>query len=125
MLGQAANAQAIAGPPPTRNYWWRQGAPPMPMIPVWQGVCGLISITGTFRGWGETVRIENQNGYWTLTGSSQQQDVAAQASCVQFSGLNTTAEPVRVFDDVKTVGRVHNASSAGLEDARHPTLGLV
>jgi hypothetical protein len=55
------------------------------MISVNDGICGLTAIGGAFRGGGEYVRIDNVDGFWQISGASQQQGVVAQARCVSFS----------------------------------------
>lgn len=52
------------------------------------GWCFLAKVTGHFVGTGEAVWIANSNGYWVLTGQSQQQGVAAEATCVPWSTID-------------------------------------
>lgn len=51
------------------------------------GWCFLSNVSGHFVGFGEAVWIANSNGYWVLTGQSQQQGVSAEATCVPWSTL--------------------------------------
>ena len=57
------------------------------MWPVSQGVCYLTGMGGAFSGTGENVHLEIDNGYWVLTGASQQNSVSATASCVSWTDL--------------------------------------
>ncbi len=57
------------------------------MWPVTQGMCFLTGVGGDFQGTGENVHIELDNGYWVLTGASQQNSVTANAVCQAWSDL--------------------------------------
>jgi hypothetical protein len=63
------------------HHDWKQGGSPRLMEPVDGQFCALTSVAGKFEGGGEWVRIIETEGYWYLTGSSQQQGVAADALC--------------------------------------------
>jgi len=89
-------------PPGSQQYRWDQGQPAVRMMAVNTGICGLTAIGGLFRGGGEHIRIENVNGFWQLSGASQQQGVSAIARCVPLSlfqtksGINHSTNSVAV-----------------------------
>lgn len=78
---------AAADPLPAgvQEYGWYQGDSPVRIMAVGDGICGLTAVGGAFRGTGEYVHLDVVDGYWQLSGASQQQGVAARARCVLFS----------------------------------------
>jgi hypothetical protein len=72
---------------------WDQSQQPNPtvMIPQNQGLCWLTRVVGHYAGAGEQVYVTGSNGYWVLTGSSQQNNVGGSATCRYWSDL--TREP--------------------------------
>ncbi len=75
----------------TTTFRWRQGEPSTWMMPISKGVCMLTGMKGHFAGYGEAVRIRQENDFWKLDGASMQDGVAASAQCIpynqiQFSG---------------------------------------
>ncbi|NOU52993.1 hypothetical protein HG263_21045 [Pseudoalteromonas sp. JBTF-M23] len=67
--------------PNLRSYTWRQGEGTKTLAPTATNVCYLTRIAGKFKGYGESVSLSKSNGYWQLSGSSQQRDVTATATC--------------------------------------------
>ncbi len=57
------------------------------MWPVSEGMCFLTGMSGHYQGTGENIHIELDNGYWVLTGASQQQAVTGWATCQAWSDL--------------------------------------
>lgn len=101
--GQAARDGVVAsgasynwGEPPNGSYrsyksrfhWDQyQQEPTTRLIPVDQGVCFLAGVSGKFRGYGEHVEVvEMADGYWHLTGASQQSEVQGWAECFRYDG---------------------------------------
>jgi hypothetical protein len=57
------------------------------MIPIAQGICFLAGVSGKFRGYGEHVEVvARDDGYWHLTGASQQSEVQGWADCFSYDG---------------------------------------
>lgn len=67
--------------PTTTEYGWRQGSGEVRMMPENEGICSLSSVTGKFEGGGEGVYVFTRDGFWYLSGWSQQVEVAASARC--------------------------------------------
>jgi hypothetical protein len=71
-------------------YTWKQGDPPVNMIPGSTGICFLMAVGGKFRGNGEYVEIDHDTANprsstpQILAGHSDQKDVWAQAMCVLY-----------------------------------------
>jgi hypothetical protein len=61
---------------------WAQGQAPQ-NLGSGNRACLMTMVSGSFRGFGERVAIEQQ-GVWQLTGSSQQAGVAARARCLAY-----------------------------------------
>jgi hypothetical protein len=66
----------------SQEYEWRQGGNATQMTKSDRSMCFLTHVSGYFYGGGEAVEIKEQNGYWVLTGRSQQRDVQAKARCI-------------------------------------------
>ncbi|HEY3899910.1 MAG TPA: hypothetical protein VGM54_14925 [Chthoniobacter sp.] len=79
---------AIAFAPQTvETRAWRQGEPPVRLIPKDEGFCALTMVTGHFQGAGEWVKVWiADDGYWYLGGESHQEGVAAECMIVRFRG---------------------------------------
>ncbi|AIY66703.1 hypothetical protein [Pseudoalteromonas piratica] len=70
--------------PQYQTYTWHQGQAPVLMGHVNMWYCSLSSVSGKFEGGGEQVSVTiNQNGFWQLSGRSQQVSVEAQAICIR------------------------------------------
>ncbi len=70
---------------PVEVHVWHQGEPPVKLIRRDEGFCALTSVTGFFRGGGESVKVYvAEDGYWYLGGTSQQDSVAAECIVVRF-----------------------------------------
>lgn len=67
------------------QFYWAQGRPQTWMIPVSEGVCMLTGVDGHLAGFGESVSITQESGYWVLGGASMQEGVAATAQCVPYN----------------------------------------
>jgi hypothetical protein len=75
---------AVFGPIETRT--WRQGEPPVRIMPKADGFCALSLVTGHFQGGGEVVKVYiGEDGYWYLGGQSGQEGVAAQCIVVRYA----------------------------------------
>jgi hypothetical protein len=75
---------SLFGPIETRT--WRQGEPPVRIMPQADGFCALSLVTGHFQGGGEVVRVYiGKDGYWYLGGQSGQEGVAAQCIVVRYA----------------------------------------
>jgi hypothetical protein len=88
--GEAGCLAPIGHPRPretnvVNRYIWTQGQPFLQLPNADQAFCAFDWITGHFAGWGETVEIYHNpdNTQW-LGGSSYQQDVSAQVSCMYY-----------------------------------------
>ena len=66
---------------------WRQGEKPLKVIHKDQGFCVLASVSGHFDGPGEMVKVylDEQDGYWYLTGKSAKEGVRATAIIIRFA----------------------------------------
>jgi hypothetical protein len=81
MSAFAAEAQFFEGP-----FGWTQGQSLTILKPGEQYVCVLTRVTGHFQGEGERVQLELEPGsanttVWTMSGTSLQKGVSAQAYC--------------------------------------------
>lgn len=65
---------------------WQRGQSAVKMIHKDEGFCFLSSVSGTFRGFGEKVRvyINPDDGFWYLEGQSGQNQLAAKAYSVKL-----------------------------------------
>ena len=65
------------------EYEWKQNNNPTRMTRADRSACLLTSAAG-LQGWGESVEIKQDNGYWVLTGTSGRSDfgVRAKAMCI-------------------------------------------
>ena len=72
----------------TESWTWHQGADPVQLIRVDEGICYLVRVAGWFRGGGEAVSIVPRGDYWFLEGQSGQSGVQAVARCWKFPSLN-------------------------------------
>jgi hypothetical protein len=90
LLASGSTAQAFSPHQAStmHRYLWTQSDPPVRMIPMNQGFCFLMGISGKFKGFGEAVRIYPQNGYWMLGGTSMQKGVYGRASCVTTDSIS-------------------------------------
>ncbi|MEP6669208.1 MAG: hypothetical protein ABJF10_08650 [Chthoniobacter sp.] len=76
-----------AGPAAYETRTWRQGEPPVRLIRKEEGFCALTSVTGSFQGGGEIVKVYvADDGFWYLGGESQQEGVAAECIIVRYRG---------------------------------------
>jgi hypothetical protein len=74
----------------TPEVSWSQGQPAVPLgVKSDEGLCFLTRITGKFMGGGEEVAIRYTENGFVLTGSSQQDGVAASARCLKRVGRNS------------------------------------
>jgi thiol-disulfide isomerase/thioredoxin len=66
---------------------WRQGEKPLRVIHKDEGFCVLASVAGHFDGYGEAVKVylDEQDGYWYLTGKSGKESVRATAISIRFA----------------------------------------
>jgi hypothetical protein len=74
----------IRGKPWTSSeYEWKQGQGAKQMTKADRSACFLTSAAG-LQGWGESVEIKQDNGYWVLAGTSGRSDfgVRAKAMCI-------------------------------------------
>ncbi|HEX3344462.1 MAG TPA: hypothetical protein VHS09_07800 [Polyangiaceae bacterium] len=72
----------------TGSFEWDQNLGHVTVMwPVSEGMCFLTGMSGHYQGTGENIHIEIDNGYWVLTGASQQQSVAGWATCQAWSDL--------------------------------------
>ena len=84
-----ANTPTPATPPAGLTYSadshnWKQGDPTVKMIGQSEGFCFLSGMGGHFQGQGEEVRVaQAESGEWTLSGTSKQFGVAAEAVSVK------------------------------------------
>lgn len=69
------------------TFRWRQGEPSNWMMPISKGICMLTGMKGHFAGYGEAVRIHQENQHWKLDGASMQQGVSASAQCIPYNQL--------------------------------------
>lgn len=76
-------------------FIWVQGQPTMKLVPAETNYCYLVRVQGKFMGYGEQVRLRVINGFWTLGGTSQQQDVQAIARCFARSEVKAAPNAVR------------------------------
>jgi hypothetical protein len=83
--------KAQTGPDWGMTFNWHQGQAEVTMVPEATHVCVLTRVTGSFKGGGEWVRVEaDDDGNWRLRGASQQEDVAASATCFAKSAFLAT-----------------------------------
>ncbi len=66
---------------------WRPGEKPVKVIHRDEGFCVLASIAGHFAGYGQMVKVylDEQDGYWYLTGTSAKEAIRATAIRVRFA----------------------------------------
>jgi hypothetical protein len=66
------------------RFYFRTTQGPVRMTSASNSVCMLNSISGKFRGFGESVHIVRRNdGFWWLEGFSQQGELRAEAECIR------------------------------------------
>ncbi|MGD0524005.1 MAG: hypothetical protein ABSE49_02610 [Polyangiaceae bacterium] len=80
--------EQTSAPLTTATYEWDQNLGHVTVMwPVTEGMCFITGVGGDFQGTGENVHIELDNGYWVLTGASQQNSVTGYALCQAWSDL--------------------------------------
>jgi hypothetical protein len=67
-----------------RFYYRTTEGPRKRMTSVSNTVCMLSSVSGKFRGLGESVHIVSREGFWWLEGWSQQGELRAEAECIHI-----------------------------------------
>jgi regulation of enolase protein 1 (concanavalin A-like superfamily) len=92
---------------------WRQGEPPVRIMPKDDGFCALSLVTGHFQGGGEMVKVYiGKDGWWYLGGQSRQEGVVGECIVVRYhadpavpvtDGTSATATAWKTRD-VATVG---------------------
>ncbi len=92
---------------------WRQGEPPVRIMPKDDGFCALSLVTGHFQGGGEIVKVYiGKDGWWYLGGQSGQEGVVGECIVVRYhedpaapvmDGTSETASAWKTRD-VATVG---------------------
>lgn len=107
--GDEPVAEEVSALNPSYNsqlYTWIQGTVgPVKMKDTANWFCSLTRVTGAFRGGGEQIRVfANSDGFWYLTGASQQSGVAGDARCwlkSHFLGVSQTGttQPARWISD--------------------------
>jgi hypothetical protein len=76
------------GPPGYFKARWEQGQEPRTLVPAATSICGLSAVSGRFAGGREWVLVNvDSSGNWVLKGSSQQNSVSAEATCVSASAF--------------------------------------
>src|SRR4029079_5669736 len=71
--------------PEHQVFEWLAGRPAVKMIPADEGICEISLIKGAFAGGGEVVKIEKRDdGYFWLTGQSQQAELGVQATALKW-----------------------------------------
>jgi hypothetical protein len=73
---EALDPSWVSGP-----YSWNQGQGPKKLELVSTHICVLNKVAGDFDGGGEEVKIYQANGYWYISGKSQQSGVGGQSYC--------------------------------------------
>ncbi len=66
------------------TFAWYPGMPDVYLMKQETGVCMLNGIGGQFRGWGESIAIVKEDGWYKLRGAAMQPGVHASALCVPF-----------------------------------------
>lgn len=84
--GTSASVSCVA-PNPGKNFdpigaWIYQGNPPIVLASVNTHACALTTISGRWRGGGETAEVRVSNGQWVFSVTSGQVDVSASVNCV-------------------------------------------
>jgi hypothetical protein len=105
LITHDSKAFALGTPPAgVVAFSWVSGDPPQPMMAVTDGICGLTSVTSPFLGFNDAVRIENQNGFWTLVGTSSATTAFQKynAVCAPFRVFKTPAGPILAFTNAIT-----------------------
>jgi hypothetical protein len=88
MAGRALMIENLAPrlfSPEHQVFEWLAGQKAVKMIAVDEGVCCISLIKGAFAGGGEKVQIEKRDdGYYWLTGQSQQEELGVQATALKW-----------------------------------------
>jgi hypothetical protein len=86
--GADEKTEQTSAPLTTATFEWDQNLGHVTVMwPVTEGMCMLTGVGGDFQGNGENVHIEVDDGYWVLTGASQQNSVTGYALCQAWSDL--------------------------------------
>jgi hypothetical protein len=108
-VAMSHGAGAASFPSFLQRFFWSQSNPaPIQMMNTSQGICGLYAVGGRLRGGGEFIRVEVVNGFWQLSGASQQAGVNGAAWCAPFSQFITPQGTLNF-----TVGAFHAAWTGG------------
>jgi hypothetical protein len=74
--------------PKVTMFSWDQTKPySIYMMPLSEGFCALTAVAGHFVGERETTGVAQDQGYWVLGGTSLQDGVSAEATCVTYSSF--------------------------------------
>ncbi len=75
-------------------HTWKQGDPPVKLIPKDEGFCALTTVSGGFAGGGEGVWVSiGEDGYWYLGGRSQAEAVTATCIVIRYESLASSVSP--------------------------------
>jgi hypothetical protein len=73
-----------------KRYQWRNGAAPVRMLRKDAGICLLVGVEGSFRGYAEGIGIQlHDDGFWYLQGKSGQAELGAKAIGVEWAAPGT------------------------------------